>query len=117
MSAGLVRACHDCSEGGLAVAAAEMCIAGRLGMSLELDVGEWIYFVETNSSFLVEVRPEDCAAFESCFPDLYGKLIVKSGFVTADARLEIRSADRPISLSVDRLVAAWQSIDSAADRR
>ena len=29
--AGLVRACHDVSEGGLAVALAEMCIAGRLG--------------------------------------------------------------------------------------
>ena len=29
---GLVRACHDLSEGGLAVALAEMCIAGRLGI-------------------------------------------------------------------------------------
>ncbi len=28
---GLVRACHDCSEGGLGVALAEMCIAGQLG--------------------------------------------------------------------------------------
>ncbi len=30
-SQGLVRACHDLSEGGLAVALAEMCLAGRLG--------------------------------------------------------------------------------------
>ena len=30
--AGLVPACHDVSEGGLAVALAEMCIAGRLGV-------------------------------------------------------------------------------------
>jgi len=37
ISAGLVRACHDLSEGGLAVAAAEMSLAGRLGMRLELD--------------------------------------------------------------------------------
>ena len=29
-------ACHDLSEGGLAVAAAEMCIGGRLGMQLDL---------------------------------------------------------------------------------
>ena len=34
--AGLVRACHDCSEGGLAVAAAEMALAGRLGLDLRL---------------------------------------------------------------------------------
>jgi len=35
MRAGEVRACHDLSEGGLAVAAAEMCIGGRLGMRLQ----------------------------------------------------------------------------------
>jgi phosphoribosylformylglycinamidine (FGAM) synthase-like enzyme len=34
---GLVRACHDLSEGGLAVALAEMCIAGRLGAAVALD--------------------------------------------------------------------------------
>jgi phosphoribosylformylglycinamidine synthase len=36
MRAGLVRACHDCSEGGLAVAAAEMVIGGGLGLALRL---------------------------------------------------------------------------------
>ena len=33
---GLVRACHDCSEGGLAVAVAEMALAGRLGADVDL---------------------------------------------------------------------------------
>ena len=33
---GMVRACHDLSEGGLAVAVAEMAIAGQLGVSLDL---------------------------------------------------------------------------------
>ena len=32
--AGLARSCHDCSEGGIAVAAAEMAFAGGLGMDL-----------------------------------------------------------------------------------
>ena len=36
IAAGWVRACHDLSEGGLAVAAAEMCIGGRLGLELRL---------------------------------------------------------------------------------
>ena len=36
MRAGWVLACHDCSEGGLAVAAAEMALAGRLGLELKL---------------------------------------------------------------------------------
>ncbi len=33
---GLVRACHDLSEGGLAVAAAEMAFAGGLGAKISL---------------------------------------------------------------------------------
>ena len=33
---GLVRACHDLSEGGLAVAAAEMAFAGGLGVEMDL---------------------------------------------------------------------------------
>ena len=35
---GLVQACHDLSEGGLAVAAAEMSLAGLLGMSIDVGV-------------------------------------------------------------------------------
>ena len=33
---GLVRSCHDVSEGGLAVTLAELCIAGRLGIEVEV---------------------------------------------------------------------------------
>ena len=33
---GLVRSCHDCSEGGIAVTAAEMSFAGGYGMELDL---------------------------------------------------------------------------------
>jgi len=73
IAAGLVRACHDLSEGGLAVAAAEMAIAGRLGLALDLRavpgaaaVGSdaALLFSESASRFLVEVAPEDAAAFE-----------------------------------------------------
>ena len=31
MSKGLVRSCHDCSDGGLAITLAEMCLGGDLG--------------------------------------------------------------------------------------
>lgn len=72
---GLVRACHDCSEGGLAIALAEMALAGRLGITLELanvpTDGEetpedaWLLFSESNGRYLVEVRPEDARAVES----------------------------------------------------
>jgi phosphoribosylformylglycinamidine synthase len=64
---GLVRACHDLSEGGLAVALAEMALAGGLGARVSLrDVPREasaahdaaLLFSESPSRFLLEVRPE-----------------------------------------------------------
>ena len=71
--AGLVRACHDCSEGGIAVAAAEMAFAGGFGMELctasvprarDVKRDDVILFSESNSRFLCEVEPERAKAFE-----------------------------------------------------
>jgi phosphoribosylformylglycinamidine synthase len=74
--AGLVRSCHDLSEGGLAVALAEMAFAGGLGVDIDLDrVPCWsdatdpavLLFSESNSRFLCEVPPEHANAFETVF--------------------------------------------------
>jgi phosphoribosylformylglycinamidine synthase len=62
---GCVLACHDLSEGGLAVAAAEMAIGGDLGVRIDLDrlpLGEPIerddikLFSESPTRFLLEVE-------------------------------------------------------------
>jgi len=37
IAAGRIRTAHDCSEGGLGVALAEMCIGGRRGAMIDLD--------------------------------------------------------------------------------
>ena len=63
---GLVSACHDLSEGGLAVALAEMVIGGRLGASIRFlphrdPTVAW--FAESNSRFLCEVAPEHLERF------------------------------------------------------
>jgi phosphoribosylformylglycinamidine synthase len=58
---GVVQSCHDCSEGGLAVALVEMCIAGDVGAAVQFEND---LFAESLSRFVVEVRPEDAAAFE-----------------------------------------------------
>ena len=71
ISQGLVRACHDLSEGGLALALAEMCLAGRLGANVTLPeselVGDRVLFSESNGRLLVEVEPADAATFERIF--------------------------------------------------
>ena len=64
--AGLVRACHDLSEGGLAVALAEMCIGGRLGATVnDLPHPELAtaLFAESTGRLLVEVAPADLTRF------------------------------------------------------
>lgn len=59
LQAGLVRSCHDLSEGGLAVAAAEMAFAGGLGLELQLSDSDTAatvaLFSESNTRFLIEV--------------------------------------------------------------
>jgi phosphoribosylformylglycinamidine synthase len=73
---GLVRSCHDLSEGGLAVAVAEMAFAGGLGADVteirtspasELD--EVLLFAESTTRFVVEVTPGNAQAFRECLGD------------------------------------------------
>lgn len=60
MDKGLVRACHDCSDGGIAVAVAEMCISGDVGAEVDLvGIGDLPVnvklFSESNSRWIAEV--------------------------------------------------------------
>jgi phosphoribosylformylglycinamidine synthase len=71
---GLVRACHDLSEGGLAVAVAEMAFAGGVGADLtgtrsisDKEADEVLLFSESATRFLVEVAPANAQAFAGCF--------------------------------------------------
>ena len=115
MQQGLVRACHDLSEGGLAVALAEMCLAGRLGAAAELGrlhgtelalTAEQLLFSESNGRLLLEVRPEDAAALEA---QLSSVPLIPLGVVTAEPTLTITDAGQPlVALSVEQLVNAWK---------
>ncbi len=115
---GTVRSCHDLSEGGLAVAAAEMAFAGEVGASLDLSkvptsaesvgaVGR--LFAESNTRFLCEVRPEDATAFES---QLAGIPFACVGETTSETRLQIDEATGGKTLvdaELAELKSAWQS--------
>jgi phosphoribosylformylglycinamidine (FGAM) synthase-like enzyme len=63
MQKALVRACHDLSEGGLAVAVAEMAFAGGIGVDLTSLGAPTLpdhvaLFSESTTRFVVEVRPD-----------------------------------------------------------
>ena len=92
---GLVRACHDCSEGGLGAAIAEMAFAGGLGAEIHLKkvpLGEpverddFILFSESNSRFIVEVPRRHQKRFEET---INGSSFAHIGRVTRAERLEI----------------------------
>jgi phosphoribosylformylglycinamidine synthase len=70
---GFVRSAHDCSEGGLAVALAEMSFSGGLGVNIFLrDVpfrgrqkrDDLVLFSESTSRFIVEVERSQQKVFE-----------------------------------------------------
>ena len=98
---GEVVACHDLSEGGLAVTAAEMCIAGRLGARFDHlghDDPTVGLFSESMSRFLCEVAPEHLESFLDRFGDEASVL----GAVTDDGALNLAG----VSIPIERLVSA-----------
>jgi phosphoribosylformylglycinamidine synthase len=116
MEKGLVKACHDCSEGGIGVAAAEMAFAGGLGMVLELGkvpLGEpitrsdSILFSESNTRFLVEVAAEDSQRFEQA---MGGVEFAAIGRLAKSGRFEVYgiNGERVVSVPVAELKDAWQ---------
>jgi len=115
IEAGLVASCHDCSDGGLAVALAETAFAGGLGLNVDLkDVpyrgkkrDDYILFSETASRFVVTIHPKDRAQFEKV---MAGTVAREIGFVTADALLQVSglSGKTVIREKIGRLKAAWQ---------
>jgi phosphoribosylformylglycinamidine synthase len=70
---GMVKSCHDLSDGGLAVAAAEMAFTGNIGLTLDLKAvpnkaitrNDFLLFSESNSRLLIEVSPNDQYDFEA----------------------------------------------------
>ncbi len=113
---GLVKACHDLSEGGIGVAAAEMAFAGGLGMKLYLDkvpLGEpiarndAILFSESNTRFIVEVVPEDSQQFEEA---MKGVALAAIGEVTGSDKFEVYGLgeEKLVSVSLMELKGAWQ---------
>ncbi len=93
INTGLIRSAHDLSEGGLAVAAAEMCIGGRLGLDMTPPLTTRNLFGETTGCLLVEVSPANLTRFEETFKDLPFK---KLGQVISDPVLKLGETSIPV---------------------
>ncbi|MDR2171694.1 MAG: phosphoribosylformylglycinamidine synthase subunit PurL [Planctomycetaceae bacterium] len=99
----LILSLHDLSEGGLAVAIAEMCFGGELGAKLEGNFDETILFSESNSRFIAEVNESNAEKFETIFK---GQQIKKIGYVTNEKQIHFGNL---FVAQIDELKSTWLS--------
>ena len=116
ITAGHVRSCHDLSEGGLAVAAAEMAFAGGVGADITglADIiddnklsDEVRLFSESTTRFLVEVRPDHLEDFTNEFD---GLPVLEVGRTVAEPQLRVAgpTGEWLINAPLAELQNAWQ---------
>lgn len=115
LTKGLVLSAHDLSEGGLAVAAAEMAFSGKGGIALDLDAlptrGGWgnyavPCFSESSGRFLVEVDEDMADDFAAA---MQGLPCARIGHATADGKLAITAQGKTlISADVADLKQIWK---------
>jgi phosphoribosylformylglycinamidine synthase len=130
MRDGLILAAHDLSEGGLAVALAEMAFAGDIGCEIELDRvpganevsrTDAVLFSESNSRFLLEVDASRVAELLGHFGDLPAAAIgrtVESTAGTATVCARDGRGNDVLCEELEDLKAAWKSLSEflAGDR-
>ncbi len=106
---GLVAAAHDCSEGGLAVALAEMAISGRLGIDIDVsavdDDAITALFSESVGRIICEITPDHLAEFK----EHLGAEAVIIGHVTTTGSMSVVGQ---FDLAVDQLAAAFNGATS-----
>jgi phosphoribosylformylglycinamidine synthase len=112
---GLIRSCHDCSDGGLGVALAETAFAGGFGMEIDLrkvprtglDRNDSLLFSESQSRFIVTIDPTKKSAFEALLGDaVYGEI----GVVTDDEifRMVGLHGKTVVEANIYNLKEVWQ---------
>ncbi len=114
MDVGIVKSCHDISEGGIGLAAAEMAISST-GLGVEMDLkripsqikrSDSIIFSESTGRFLVEVDSERASEFNEIFHGLPG---AKVGEVVKGSRLAFMDmGGKEYSIDSKRLRLAWR---------
>jgi len=120
MDSGYVRACHDLSEGGLGVAAAEMAFTGGLGLDIDVSAvpgsqgmrDDFILFSESNARLLVEVAAEHERDFEGVMGD---SVFARVGGVREERTLTVRKGTEVLfEIPLGDLMGAWKTPLEAA---
>ncbi|MBI5023925.1 MAG: phosphoribosylformylglycinamidine synthase subunit PurL [Candidatus Omnitrophica bacterium] len=116
VKSGLVRSAHDCSEGGLGAALAEMAFSGGYGATIRLDKvpykgkdkrNDTVLFAESNSRLILEVEPGNQKKFERLFQ---GSACAVIGVVDQTPGLVVYGLAGEVCIhsTLDVLKQAWQ---------
>ena len=115
IDAGYIRACHDLSEGGLAVSLAEMAFTGGLGIDVDITkvpvAGEMrddlLLFSESNGRLLVEVSKGDEKAFETL---MKGSTVARIGSIAKEPRINVAKNGKIVfELGNKETIMAWKT--------
>ena len=118
---GVVRSCHDLSDGGLWVALAESCLGGDLGARVLLDAlpvsagsgrePARLLFCETPSRFLVSVAPRNLTSWRRVMKGVPCGWI---GEVNRGEQVSVEAAGRQIaSLTIPEIRALWSRAEGS----
>lgn len=112
-----LKACHDISSGGIAIALSEMAIGGNIGISVylsrvprsrDLDREDLLLFSESNSRFIAEVDKEK----EEFFVNLarkYRVIVSKIGRITGENSLVLYDfSNKPVEIRLSDIISAWK---------
>jgi phosphoribosylformylglycinamidine synthase len=115
IKAGIIRSCHDISDGGLACALAESAFAGDVGIDVDLNAvpcsgvfrDDMLLFSESASRFVATIREKDLESFQKLFTSVpygvIGKVIAGKAF-----RVKGLRGDVIMDTDIDYLKEAWQ---------
>lgn len=114
MSEGIILSAHDCSQGGLATALAEMSFSGGYGAMIDLSKvpsknlsDTELLFSESASRIILEVDNEDEAEFKKL---MKGTKFAKIGEAICEPSLKIQglSGEFIIDEKISKLKSSWQ---------
>lgn len=104
IQAGLIESAHDLSEGGLAVGLMESVFDTALGFDVTVAMDKTWLFSETQSRFIVTVKPENVLAFKA----LVKSTATEIGTVENNGFAKIATENETIALSIKEVEMKWQ---------
>jgi phosphoribosylformylglycinamidine synthase II len=118
IDSGYLRSCHDLSEGGLAVASAEMAFSSGYGIELDLTKvpkakemcrDDSVLFSESNSRFLAEVTEKRRENFEALMKDA---VCAEIGRVKKEGYLSVNglSGEEAVRAELQELRRRWKGV-------